>query len=248
MLPIRQDARFDLYVPYAQWAPAFVNHFVVRAQTDPHAILPVVRAEVAALDPAQAITRVATMDELVATQLARPRFSAMLLNWLSGLALLLAATGIYGVLAYSVAQRTGEFEVRLALGARGADILRLVIGQGMRLVVTGLLAGLLAALALTRLLTGLLYGVSVADPLSYVAITGLLLVIGFLACWLPARSQRPDRPDSAHGPGFWRSATVPRYRQARAACRRTEDQIRYRQGELMRSIERGCPGASRIPV
>ena len=182
-----QDLRFDLYIPFAQWEMAFVNHFAVRTKVDPNAMLSVVRSEIAALDPTQAITRVATMDELVATHLAQPRFSAVLLNWLSGLALLLAAVGIYGVLAYSVAQRTGEFGVRLALGARSSDILKLVIGQGMRLVVAGLLIGLVASSVLTRLLEKLLFGVSTTDPLTFGVVALLLTAVALLACWLPAR-------------------------------------------------------------
>ncbi len=182
-----QDVRFDLYVPFAQWGPGFVNHFAVRTARDANAILPLVRNEVAALDATQAITGVATMDELVAAHLAQPRFSAVLLNWLSALALLLAAVGIYGVLAYSVAQRTGEFGIRLALGAGAADILKLVIGQGMRLVGVGLLAGLVLSFALTRLLTRLLFGVTATDPLTFVVVAVLLSAMALLACWLPAR-------------------------------------------------------------
>jgi ABC-type antimicrobial peptide transport system permease subunit len=127
------------------------------------------------------------MDELVAANLAQSRFSAVLLNWLSGLALLLAAIGIYGVLAYSVARRTGEFGIRLALGAQARDILTLVIGQGLRLVVVGLVLGLTASFALTRLIAGLLFEVSPTDPLSFAGIVLLLMAIALFACWLPAR-------------------------------------------------------------
>ena len=182
-----QDVRFDLYIPFAQWPNAFVNHFAVRTTVEPAALLATVRHEVAALDPTQAVARVATMDELVAANLAQSRFSAVLLNWLSGLALLLAAVGIYGVLAYSVAQRTGEFGIRMALGARGGDILKLVVGQGMRLVAIGLGLGLAASFALTRLIAKLLFGVSTTDPLSFAGIALLLTAIALLACWLPAR-------------------------------------------------------------
>ena len=182
-----QDVRFDLYLPFAQWPTGFINHFAVRTTADPQALLSTVRNEVAALDASQAITGVATMDELVATHLAQPRFSAVLLNWLSGLALLLAGIGIYGVLAYSVAQRRSEFGIRLALGARSKDILQLVIGQGMRLVLAGLCAGLLLSFALTRLLEKLLFGVSATDPLTFGLAAMLLTGIAVLACWIPAR-------------------------------------------------------------
>jgi putative ABC transport system permease protein len=182
-----QDVRFDLYFPFAQWPSAFVNHFAVRTTTEPAALLTTVRREVAALDSTQAVTRVATMDQLVAANLAQSRFSAVLLNWLSGLALLLAAIGIYGVLAYSVARRTGEFGIRLALGAQSGDILKLVIGQGMRLVTAGLVLGLTASLALTRLISQLLFGVSATDPLTFIGIAVLFTGIAVFACWLPAR-------------------------------------------------------------
>lgn len=182
-----QDVRFDLYIPFEQWPLAFVNHFAVRTTTEPLAMLPTVRNEVMALDPSQAITRVATMNQLIETNLAQPRFSAVLLNWLSGLALLLAAVGIYGVLSVSVAQRTGEFGVRLALGAQAADLLKLVIGQGLRLVAVGLSIGLATSFVLTKLISKLLFGVSATDPLTFVGISLLLAVIAILACWLPAR-------------------------------------------------------------
>lgn len=182
-----QDIRFDLYIPFAQWGRAFVNHFAVRTTTEPTAMLATVRREIAALDPGQSVARVATMDEMVAANLAQPRFSAVLLNWLSGLALMLAAVGIYGVLVYSVAQRTGEFGIRRALGAQSFDILKLVIGQGMSLVAAGLALGLVASFVLTRLLTKLLYGVSPNDPLTFAGIALLLTVVALIACWLPAR-------------------------------------------------------------
>jgi putative ABC transport system permease protein len=182
-----QDTRFDLYIPFAQWGPGFVNHFAVRTSVAPQTMLSTVRSEVAALDATQAISRVATMDEMVAAHLAQPRFSAVLLNWLSALALLLAAVGIYGLLAYSVAERAGEFGIRLVLGAQRKDILQLVIKQGLRLVVIGLLVGLAASLALTRMLVKLLFGVSATDPLTFGIVVVLLTAVALLACWIPAR-------------------------------------------------------------
>jgi putative ABC transport system permease protein len=182
-----EDIRFDLYIPFAQWPTAFVNHFAVRTTAEPSAMLATVRREVAALDPHLAVSRVATMDELVATHLARPRFSAVLLNWLSGLAVLLAAVGIFGVTAYSVAQRSGEIGVRIALGAQSSDILKLVIGQGMRLVAVGVAIGLAASFALTRLIAKLLFRVSATDPLTFTVIALLLTFVALLACYIPAR-------------------------------------------------------------
>ncbi len=182
-----QDIRFDLYLPLAQWRSAFVNHFAVRTVAEPTSMLAIVRRELTTLDATQAVTRVATMDQLVAVNLAQSKFSALLLNWLSGLALILAAVGIYGVLAYSVARRTPEFGIRLALGAQARDILQLVVGQGMRLVGIGLVLGLSTSFALTRLISRLLFGVSATDPLTFFGITALLTAIALLACSLPAR-------------------------------------------------------------
>jgi predicted permease len=182
-----QDIRFDIYVPLAQWPRSFVNHFAVRTATDPMAFLATVRREVAALDSNQAVASVATMEQLVSTNLARPRFNTVLLNWLSGLALLLAGVGIYGVLAYSVAQRSGELGIRIALGAQRGDILKLVIGQGMRLALIGVAIGLTSSFALTRLMKTLLFGMSATDPLTFGMIASLLLVVAFAACFIPAR-------------------------------------------------------------
>ncbi|HZF37201.1 MAG TPA: ABC transporter permease, partial [Blastocatellia bacterium] len=181
-----QNTRVDIYVPHTQSMPS-LNHFTVRTTLGAANTLALVRREVAALDPQQAVSRVATMDELVATQLARPRFSAVLLNWLSGLAVLLAAVGIFGVMGYSVAQRYGEIGVRMALGAQGSDILKLVIGQGMRLVAIGVGIGLAASFALTRLIAKLLFGVSATDPLTFSVIAALLTFVALLACYIPAR-------------------------------------------------------------
>jgi len=182
-----EDIRFDLYIPFAQWPPGFVNHFAVRTTAEPSAMLATVRREVAALDPILAVSRVATMDQLVAAHLARPRFSAVLLNWLGGLAMLLAAVGIFGVIAYSVAQRSGELGVRIALGAQTGHILKLVIGQGMSLVAVGVAIGLAASFALTRLIAKLLFNVSATDPLTFTVIALLLTFVALLACYIPAR-------------------------------------------------------------
>jgi putative ABC transport system permease protein len=123
----------------------------------------------------------------VAESLGRERFGLLLIAIFAGLALLLAGVGVYGVLAYSVTQRTHEIGVRLALGASRRDVLRLIAGQGMKLVLVGVSIGLLAAFALTRLMTGLLYGVSPTDTVTFVSVSALLAVVALAACYVPAR-------------------------------------------------------------
>jgi predicted permease len=181
-----QTSRLDLYVPHAQSTPS-LNHFAVRTTLDPQQAVALIKREVAALDPYQAVSRIASMDELAAAQLARPRFNAVLLNWLAGLAMLLAALGVFGVMAYAVAQRTSELGLRIALGARTGNIMALVMGQGMKLAVLGVLLGLVGAVGLTRWLASLLYGVSATDPLTLLVITLLPMIVSLAACWIPAR-------------------------------------------------------------
>jgi len=181
-----QTSRLDLYVPHGQSTPS-LNHFAIRSTLDPLPAVALVKREVSALDPYQAVSRAASMEELTSAQLARPRFNAVLLNWLAGLAMLLAALGIFGVIAYAVAQRTNELGLRIALGARAGNIMILVMGQGMKLAVLGVLLGLVGAVGLTRWLASLLYGVSATDPLTFVVIVLLPMIVAALACWIPAR-------------------------------------------------------------
>src|SRR5215207_7381359 len=181
-----QNARLDIYVPHAQ-GTANLNHFAVRSTLTTSDALALARREVAALDPELAVSRVATMEEQVAVRLARPRFTAVLLNWLALMALLLAGVGIFGVTAYAVAQRTRELGLRVALGARPRDILLLVVGHGLKLAALGILPGLLGALVMTRWLSGLLYGVSASDPLTYAGVAALTACVALLACLVPAR-------------------------------------------------------------
>jgi putative ABC transport system permease protein len=181
-----KDARWNVYVPYRQF-PYPVSYVAIRSASDPAALMAMVRREAAALDPEQAVMSVMTMEQRVSTALARPRFNALLLNLLSALAAALAAVGIYGVISYSVAQRTREIGIRLALGAKRSDVLRLVIRQGMALAGAGVAIGLAASLALTRLMQGLLYGVSATDLLTFAGAALLLGAVAGAACWLPAR-------------------------------------------------------------
>jgi putative ABC transport system permease protein len=181
-----QSTRLDIYVPHAQ-GTANLNHFAVRTTLGTADALALVRREVAALDSQLAVSRVVTMEEQVAVRLARPRFTAVLLNWLALMALLLAAVGIFGVTAYAVAQRTRELGLRIALGARPRDIMALVLWHGLKLAALGILPGLLCALVMTRWLSSLLYGVSASDPLTYTLVAVLTACVALLACLIPAR-------------------------------------------------------------
>jgi predicted permease len=159
----------------------------VRSSADPLSLVEAVRNEVRALDPDLPLADIKPLETVAATALASQRFTLWLVGFFAGTALLLAALGIYSVLSYLVAQRTQEIGVRMALGAQFGDVLKLVIRQGMTLVLLGVTAGLVAALGLTRLMKGLLYQVSATDPLTFVAIGLLLTLVALLACWLPAR-------------------------------------------------------------
>jgi putative ABC transport system permease protein len=181
-----QTTRLDLYVPHAQGTPN-LNHFAVRSTLSTSDALALVRREVAALDPDLAVSRVVTMEEQVALRLARPRFTAVLLNWLALMALALAGVGVFGVTAYAVAQRTRELGLRVALGARPRDILALVVWQGLKLAALGIVPGTLGALLLTRWLSGLLYGVTATDPLTYAGVALLTACVALLASLIPAR-------------------------------------------------------------
>jgi putative ABC transport system permease protein len=155
--------------------------------SNPAAITSAVRSELAAVDRNIPLVRVRVFDEYLARALARPRFNAMLLSIFAGTALLLTAIGIYGVMAYSVSQRTNEIGIRIALGAGKNSIFRLVVGQAMTIVAISLVAGVLGAFAATRLLNSLLFGIGASDPLTFIGIMLLVSIVAFLAAWLPAR-------------------------------------------------------------
>jgi len=163
------------------------TNLVIRTEGDPANLAAAVRKEVQAIDPDQPVAAVRTMDEWVDTSVAQPRYRTALLGLLALLALVLASTGIYGVMSYSVAQRTHEIGVRMALGAKRLDVLTMVVRQGMVLVVAGVAIGLLGAFALTRVMSSLLFGVSAKDPITFVAVATLLTMVAFVACYIPAR-------------------------------------------------------------
>jgi putative ABC transport system permease protein len=160
---------------------------VVRTDRDAAAILPGVRSAVRQLDPQLPLASVRTMEEWLSNSAAQPRLNAQLLGIFAAVALLIAAIGIYGVLAYSVTQRTREIGLRMALGAPRARVLRLVIGEGMSVGMCGIAAGLVAAAALGRTLSSLLFGVRVHDLPTYAGVAVVLAVVALAACALPAR-------------------------------------------------------------
>lgn len=185
-LELREEGSPDFYLPALQdtWTGMSI---VVRTTVEPDSLTPEVRGIVAAVDKSAPVSEVKTMDHIVSEAITQPRFNLFLLGLFGGIALLLSAAGIYGVTAYSVTQRTHEFGIRMALGAQVGDVLTMILGQGMRLIGLGIVIGLLAAFALTRLLKGLLFGVGANDPVTFVAITLVLLVVALLACYVPAR-------------------------------------------------------------
>jgi len=160
---------------------------VIRTAGDPKALIGAARDQIRALDKDLPPYNVKTMDEAVYESLVRERFTTLLLIVFAGLALTLAAIGIYGVMSYAVTQRTHEIGIRVALGAQTRDIFKQVIGRAMRLAAAGIALGLAASIALTRLMASLLYGVSTTDPLTFASIAIVLLGVSLLASYIPAR-------------------------------------------------------------
>ena len=159
----------------------------VRSASDPQLLVDAVRRQVARLDPALAVADVRSMDKIVTASVATPRFAFVLVGLFGALAIVLAAIGTYGVIAYSVSQRTAEFGLRMALGARQFDVLRLVLIQAAKIILSGTVIGVLLALVLARGLKSLIYGVSPADPLTFAAIGFAVVAIAIFACYIPAR-------------------------------------------------------------
>jgi len=185
------------YLPYRQYVPDLDLSIAVRTRTEPLASADLVRQTVRELDPGVDVWGMLPMTGHIQGALFAQRIASDLLSSLGAVALVLAAMGVYAVMAQSVGQRTQEFGVRLALGATAGDVLRLVLSQSMRLVLLGALAGLALAAALTRLLANFLYGVSPFDPLTFLAVPALLGLVALLACWLPARRATQVDPVTA---------------------------------------------------
>ena len=182
-----EEGGAQIYVPHAQDTDWNFMALVIRTAGDPAALAPALRREVLALDKDQPVYNVRTLDDVVANSIGAQRVSMQLFAVFALAALLLAAVGIYGVMAYSVTQRTQEIGIRMALGAQRSHVLRLVVRQGMTLATIGVAAGLIGAFGLTRVLATLLFNVGPTDPAIYCAISLLLSAVAFLACYLPAR-------------------------------------------------------------
>src|SRR5216683_2766012 len=175
-----------IYLPYTQ-EPMPWQTLLVRTKNDPMSLVPLIRGEVAGLDSQQPIARIATLDQLMESSTAQPRFRAALLGGFACVALLLAAIGVYGMMAYAVSRRTREIGIRIALGARRGNMLKLIFGQSMTLTLLGVVLGLAGAFAVMRLMNSLLFGVTSTDPFIFTAVTVLLCGVALLASYIPAR-------------------------------------------------------------
>jgi predicted permease len=199
-----EEPRTEMFVPHAQWARATALDFaplgmtiVLKTSGNPLAQAAAARAAVRALDPSLPVAEVRTMAEVTARALAQPRFVAFMLAAFAGLALALAALGLYGVITFLVSRRTQEIGIRMALGATQRAIVRQVLGEGVALAALGVTGGLIGAFWLTRFLSGQLYGVQRLDPLTFVVVPAVLLLVAVSATWLPARRAAAGSPLTA---------------------------------------------------
>jgi putative ABC transport system permease protein len=186
-----KPAGTELFMPFAQTVPQGFGlrgpAILVKSSGDPRMHINAVRQQIARIDPSLGISSVRTMDEVFATVQSRPRFLMLLLSIFSGVALVLAAVGIYGVISYAVGQRTTEFGIRMALGAAPSSVSGMVIRQGLMLGAAGIVGGVLGAAWLTRFLRGMLFGVGTFDLTTFTVMAGVLLGVTVLACYIPAR-------------------------------------------------------------
>ena len=184
---LNEETGYQIYVPYAQDAGWGIMSLAVRTKGDPQALTSPVRGAIFSIDKNQPAYDIKTMDDVFSASVANTRLVVLLFGVFSMFALLLASIGIYGVIAYSVAQRTHEIGIRLALGAQTGDVRRMIVTQGMILALIGAGLGLAGAFAITRVMRGLLFGVSPTDPLIYIGVSLLLTIVALLACYIPAR-------------------------------------------------------------
>jgi putative ABC transport system permease protein len=183
---LAEEANPAIYWPHPREPYQFMN-FVLRAAIDPAHLSAAATKEIHALDPDQPVSDIRTLDQVVAKSIARPRFNMLLLAVFAGVALVLASVGIYGVMNYSATQRTQEIGIRMALGAKPSDILRLVVGHGMKLTFAGIAIGLTASVALTRVMTNLLFGITATDLPTFLGVSAVLTLVALLANYIPAR-------------------------------------------------------------
>ncbi|HEY9500438.1 MAG TPA: FtsX-like permease family protein, partial [Pyrinomonadaceae bacterium] len=181
-----EEAAPHLYVSYKQLVPQRTG-LVVRTAVDPLSITGAVRAQIRSIDPDQPIYNINSMTALMSEKVAPRRLNLVLLGSFAGLALLLAAIGLYGLMSNLVLQRTGEIGLRMALGARRGDVLRLVVMRGLKLALMGAVIGIIASLVLLRFMSGLLVGVTATDPITLVLVSMLLLFVAAIACLVPAK-------------------------------------------------------------
>jgi len=184
------DPKAEMYLPYRQadqLLPVFQLSVVLRTAGDPHQQAAALRSAIAEIDPNQPLVKVRTMEDNMAATVAQPRFRTWLIAIFAGLALMLAAVGIYGVMSYSVTRRTSEIGIRITLGAQPVDVFRIVVGEGLRFALVGVGVGVAGGLILTRLLGSFLYGISASDPLTFFAVALLLILVSATASFFPAR-------------------------------------------------------------
>jgi putative ABC transport system permease protein len=186
----------EMYLPIAQQVTPFMT-LVIRTRGEPLAMVNAVGEQVRALDPQLTVSKPVSMDEVIARSESHRTFFLSMLASFAGLALTLAGLGIYAVMAYSVTQRTHEIGVRMALGAQARDVGRLVLSEGVRMAIVGVILGIGGALALTRFLEKLLFDVTTTDPLTFVVVPMVLVLVALVACWMPARRAADVDPQVA---------------------------------------------------
>jgi putative ABC transport system permease protein len=189
----RNSDRVQGYFPYAQ-VPGSAMTVIVKGSSDPNQLISSMRGAVKAIDPDQPIYNPRTMQEIRAESVAGERLNLTLLSLFAGIALVLAIVGIYGVMSYSVTQRTHEIGIRMAIGARPRDVFAMILGHGMKLALIGVAIGLLMAFLLTRLMETMLFGVAPTDGLTFASISILLISVAMLACYLPGRRATKVEP------------------------------------------------------
>ena len=176
----------QVYLPFSQFTPSTLS-YVVRTGVESLSLLQPIRAEVRALDPNLPLWEIGQLDHTLAEVMAPQRLTSLLMGLFAAIGLTLAAVGVYGVISYSVNQRTHEIGIRMALGAQRSDIYKIILGQGLRLAALGIALGLAGAMALARTIESLLFGVSTSDLWSYTLVSAVLAGAALLACYIPAR-------------------------------------------------------------